>query len=115
MNVLRGGLSRYSDTKGWEKAFSEALIVATDHSLGPQSNRRLRLEIVRLAPRADYFLDRTNLAGGCKGLEDSLVRLGFLVDDNETWEDGPWPTQAVSLDKKYWTVVKLMEPQDGPA
>jgi hypothetical protein len=53
------------------------------------------------------FLDRTNLAGGIKGLEDFLVRAEYLVDDCEEWEDGPYISQGLSTDKKYWTIVKL--------
>lgn len=107
-NKLRGGLARYGDTKAWERIFEEAAIKETDNTLGPCSKQRLRLEVVRLAPYERFFLDRTNLAFSVKGLEDALVRLEFLVDDNEKWEDGPYVSQAVSGDGKYWTVVRLM-------
>jgi hypothetical protein len=112
LNKLRGWRARHGDTKGWEKAIDEAIILSNDLSLGPGSGRRLRLEVVRLAPNERFRLDRTNLAGGLKGLEDALIRLNFLVDDDEKWEDGPWPSQGVSEDKKYWAIIRLMESRD---
>lgn len=51
-------------------------------------NKRLRvqrtdpgiLSIERISPRK---LDRDNFVGGCKQLQDALVREGFFVDDTE--------------------------------
>jgi hypothetical protein len=111
LNKLRGWRARHGDTQGWEREINQAKILCNDMSLGPGSGRRLRLEVVRLAPNPRFKLDKTNLAGGIKGLEDALVRLSFLVDDSEIWEDGPWPSQSVSSDKKYWTVIRLMAPK----
>jgi hypothetical protein len=84
----------------------DATLVASDLSLGPFSGQRLKLEILRLAPCERFKLDRVNLYGGCKGLEDALVRMSFLVDDNERWADMS-ASQGVSEDKKYWTLVRL--------
>lgn len=109
LNVLCSRLSRYGDTQAWEKEIARATITSSDDSLGPCSKQRLRLSITRLAPSKAFFLDRTNLAGGVKGLEDTLVRLEYLVDDCEEWEDGPHVSQGVSDDGKYWTVVTLSE------
>lgn len=115
LNKLRGWRARHGDTKGWEREIDGATIIFNDMSLGPGSGRRLRLEVVRQAPNVRFKLDKVNLFGGIKGLEDALVRLNFLVDDSEIWEDGPWPTQTVSSDKKYWTVIRLLEPKpDAP-
>ncbi len=108
-NQIKTGLARYGDTKGWEAQFVAALVVGTDDSIGMGKQQRLKLEVVRRVPRKDFFLDRTNLAFSVKGLEDALVRLGYLVDDNEDWLDGPYVTQDVSDDKKYWTIVKISE------
>lgn len=111
LNVLKNGLARYSDTKSFETQIVKAEIISSDASLGPCSKQRLRLEIIRLAPNRNFYLDKTNLYGGCKGLEDALVRLEYLVDDCEEWEDGPYATQGISQDGKYWTIIKLMPPQ----
>lgn len=83
--------------------------------MGPNMKQRLRLEVVREAPTEKFFLDRTNLAFSVKGLEDALVRLQYLVDDNEEWEDGPWVSQRVSSDGKYWTIVTVSEAKEERA
>lgn len=112
LNRLRTWRARHGDTQAWERAFVTAEILANDLSLGPETCQRLRLEITRLAPSKDWLLDRTNLAGSVKGLEDALVRLRYLVDDSEAWEDGPYVQQGVSEDKKYWTIIRLLEIHD---
>lgn len=109
LNVLCSRLARYGDTQAWQKEFEAARLTESDHTLGPCSKQRLRLAVHRLAPSKAFFLDRTNLAGGVKGLEDSLIRLEFLVDDCEEWEDGPHVSQGVSEDGKYWTIVTVSE------
>lgn len=116
LNVLCSRLARYGDTQSWQKEFEAATLIESDHTLGPCSKQRLRLEVRRLSPSKAFFLDRTNLAGGVKGLEDSLIRLEYLVDDDETWEDGPHVSQGLSEDGKYWTIVTLSEIRvDAPA
>jgi hypothetical protein len=107
LNVLCTKLARWGDTQAWARCFEQAELVSSDGSLGPCTGERLRLDIIRLAPSKAFFLDKVNLFGGCKGLEDALVRGEYLVDDSEEWEDGPYASQALSEDKKYWTVVKL--------
>ena len=107
LNVLRNKLAFWADGKAWESQFAKAKIMATDGSLGPCSKQRLKLTVQRLAPSRAFFLDKTNLAGGIKGLEDVLVRLEYLVDDCEEWEDGPYVSQGISPDKKYWAVITL--------
>jgi hypothetical protein len=109
LNVLCSRLARWGDTQAWQKQFETAEITESDHSLGPCSKQRLKLSVMRLSPTKAFFLDRTNLAGGVKGLEDSLIRLEYLVDDCEEWEDGPYVSQGVSSDGKYWTIITLSE------
>lgn len=41
--------------------------------------KRARVTFERFGPKV---LDHTNLVGGCKILEDCLVREGFIADDN---------------------------------
>lgn len=112
LNRLRTWRARHGDTQAWEKEFERTRVSANDLSLGPCTSRRLRLEVIRLAPTDKYYLDMTNLAGGVKGLEDALVRLQFLVDDSVRWLDGPHCSQGVSKDGKYWTIVRLLSPHD---
>jgi hypothetical protein len=109
LNVLCSRLSRYGDTKAWESEFTKAALTESDGSLGPCSKQRLKLEVIRVTPTKAFFLDRTNLAGGVKGLEDALIRLEYLVDDCEEWEDGPYVSQEVATDGKYTTIIRLSE------
>ncbi len=112
LNRLRSWRARHGDTKSWEQHLAEAQILQNDLSIGPFTNRRLRLEVMRLAPTERFKLDKTNLFGAVKGLEDALVRLNYLTDDSERWEDGPYVSQGVSDDKKYWTIITLSFPKD---
>lgn len=110
-NKLKSGIARHGDTQSWEKHFLKAqanCVTEGTRQLEPMSTPvRMRLEVIRFAPRRDFFLDPTNLAIGVKGLEDALVRLGYLFDDAEEWIDGPHCANAVSEDKKYRTLVRL--------
>lgn len=109
LNKLKTGIARYSDTQSWERLLEKARQSCdqNDLSIGPGEDCRMRLEIQRLSPSRAYYLDTVNLMGGCKGLEDALVRLGYLVDDNVDWEDGPHVSQELSEDKRYWTIVRI--------
>lgn len=48
------------------------------------ATKRMRLDITRVGKRN---LDRVNLWGGVKPVEDAMVTLGLLVDDSERWCD----------------------------
>lgn len=119
LNNVRSDLSRFGDKKAWEGLFETMVTLEDDHSLRPGLKCRMRVEVQRLCPTKRYFLDRTNLhGGGIKQLEDCLTQLGWLVDDCETWEDGPYLSQALSEDAKYWTDIKITKAearaQDNP-
>jgi hypothetical protein len=108
-NVLKSGIARHGDTKSWENHILKLVTsdVSVD-SLKPMgSPQKMRLEIVREAPFAHHFLDPTNLHIGSKGLEDALVRLGYLHDDSQDWVDGPHCSNAVSPTKTYRTLVRI--------
>lgn len=113
LNSLKTGIARYGDTKAWENHFLKAELKEDDGSFQIGQTARHKLEIQRLSPNRRYFLDSTNLHGAAKGLEDALVRLGYLVDDSEMWEDGPHVSQALSPDKRYWTIIKLSIAEQG--
>lgn len=53
----------------------------------------------RMTLRATLYLwakmDQGNLVARLKWLEDTLVRTGLLVDDNEKWLDLQMPTQVI--------------------
>lgn len=108
-NVLKSGIARHGDTKSWEAHILK--LVPRDvpeDALKPMSSpQRMRLDIVREAPFPHHFLDPTNIHIGSKGLEDALVRLGYLYDDAQEWVDGPYCSNAVSPGKTYRTIVKI--------
>lgn len=107
LNVMRARMSRFWDTKHWERDLEAAECGQDDKTLGKGSGKRLRLEVVRISPQK---LDRTNLAGGSvKGIEDALVRLGYLVDDSERWLQGPFLSQEIG--PEYLTIIRLMAPK----
>ncbi len=56
-------------------------------------------------------MDQGNLVARLKWLEDSLVRYGILVDDNEKWLDLQMPKQVV--DRKNMRVEIELTPCDG--
>ena len=53
-------------------------------------------------------MDRGNLVARLKWLEDSLVRYGLLVDDNEEWLDLQMPKQVI--DRKNQRVEIVLVP-----
>jgi hypothetical protein len=114
LNKLKTGIARHGDTVAWEAALRKVGRPATTSDaerlvfadiVWPDGKRRLEIE--RQAPTERYFLDQTNFAGGCKGLEDALVRLGYLVDDSLKWLDGPHLKQTVAPDRKFWTIIRV--------
>lgn len=106
-NKIKTGLARHGDTKAWEARILKAQTVQTDQTVKLPATRRARLDIERLVPNRACFLDQRNLDFSAKGLEDALVRLGYLVDDNHEWLDVKPMTQSISPDKLYWASVVI--------
>lgn len=106
-NKLKSGLARHGDTKAWEARVQNARVVQTDSSVLLPVLGRAKLSVTRLVPTKACYLDRTNLAFCIKGLEDALVRLGYLYDDNVKWLDGPYVEQDLSPDREYWASVVI--------
>ena len=52
--------------------------------------------------------DHTNFVGGCKMLEDALVKAGILVDDTEDWVQ-PEHKQIVDRPEKPYVRVVVSE------
>ena len=55
-------------------------------------------------------MDKGNLVARLKWLEDSLVRFGLLVDDNEKWLDLQMPKQVIDR-KNMRVVIRLGDTQ----
>lgn len=106
----RGGhWSEYRDRKAWQQVLTESIRSADDGTFTLPTKKRMRLELLRLAPSKRYLLDKENLEVSGKRLVDTLVEYGYLVDDERRWCDGPWVTQGVSDDNCYWTIVTLSQ------
>lgn len=108
LNARGGHWVEAGERRAWEEMLASADIV-TDGSMPVTAGGRRRLTMVRLAPSRRYLLDKTNLDGCGKRLEDALVALGYLIDDDRFGVDGPFITQAVSADIYYWVVLTLEE------
>ena len=61
----------------WQWLVKAARLDAKVYAVKPLAKARVTYE--RFGPK---ILDHTNMVGGCKILEDCLVREGFFVDDN---------------------------------
>lgn len=69
---------------------------------------RRRVVITRLAPSTRRFLlDDDNLAYAGKQLVDELKVAGMLYEDRRDYCERPLPTQAVSPDGEFWTVIEI--------
>jgi hypothetical protein len=55
----------------------------------------------------NFLKDDDNLAFCGKSLLDAMKRVGMLTDDKREYLDLPRPTQAVSADGTYTTVIEI--------
>ena len=78
----------------------------------PRVTERRRVIFERWVPsKRHHALDGRNRDFAPKHLEDCLTKLGFWVDDNDTWLEKPPVTQpGVSPDGRPWTVVRIEIP-----
>jgi hypothetical protein len=73
-----------------------------------QRPERRRVVLTRLVPSARNFVkDEDNRAYLGKSLFDAMKRVGMLTDDKRELLDAPIPTQAVSPDGTYTTVIEI--------
>lgn len=69
---------------------------------------RRRVVITRLAPSTRRFIrDDDNLNYASKQLLDELKVAGIIYEDRREYLERPMPTQAVSEDKEFWTVLEI--------
>lgn len=77
---------------------------------GPRCERRMRVSIERRCPSTRNFIrDDDNLLFSTKHIVDALRDLGLIRDDDRQWCERPLPTQVVSPDGTFWTVI-VVEP-----
>lgn len=69
---------------------------------------RSRIEIVRLVPHRRRFVqDDVNLRFASKHLVDAMKNIGMISADSRAWLDEPPPTQDLSADGEFCTVITL--------
>lgn len=77
---------------------------------------RRRVTVHRLVPSLRNFIkDDDNLAFAIKPLCDALKRVGLIYEDKREYLDAPRPSQAVSPDGIYTTVIEIQRLGVGPA
>ena len=99
------------ERESWERdIFVQACVwVGTDRVLGMSAPKgRARVTVTRLVPsKRNFIRDDDNLRFAVKPVNDALKRLGLIKDDNRTWLEQPMPTQRVSIDGAYATVIEI--------
>jgi hypothetical protein len=70
--------------------------------------QRSRVELLRLVPtKRRLILDDVNLRFAGKHLVDGMKNIGMIAADSRKWLEEPEPTQDLSADGKFWTVIRL--------
>ena len=111
--------------KWWLRAFTNALAVgagfdsmARFQAEGHMPFRpevKMRVTVTRQVPHTRNFLrDDDDLRYTTKPLNDALKHAGLIYDDSREWMHQDIPTQEVSRDGLYWTIVRI-EPVDEAA
>lgn len=85
--LTNSGSTRWAyaaDRDQWTRRLQVATANIGQHRLGPLRSATgfRRLTLMRHYDGRQREFDEANLVGGCKGLVDSVVRLGMLVDDS---------------------------------
>jgi hypothetical protein len=76
-----------------------------------RASEKRALRVWRLVPSARNFLqDQDNLEFAAKHLVDALKLVGLVRNDNYTWLERARTQEAVSNDRRWWTVVQLDRP-----
>ncbi len=76
----------------------------------PYVDCRFRVTVERHVPSARNFIrDDDNLRFSVKPLLDALKRQGYIKNDSRKWIEHPTPTQHVTTNGEYRTVV-ILEP-----
>lgn len=99
-------IARYGgmETAAAAKTYLRSLSIFVD----PERKERRRVVLTRLVPHSRNLLrDDDNLRYVGKSLMDAMKHAGLLSDDKREYLDHPGPTQAVSTDGTYTTVIEI--------
>lgn len=107
-NRWKRHLAEWAESKTWQRLLLASVRNLPLHVLFPWPEGRRRVTVTRWVPtRRNFLLDRDNQHFVVKPLNDALKRLGWIKDDREIWLEQPIPTQEVSGDGRYWTIVEI--------
>jgi hypothetical protein len=95
---------KHKDRKEFETQIALALLEKYPYKERQRAQKRVKRQVTIHSQRM-RTLDYTNLVGGCKVLEDSLVALGLIVDDRPEWVFDLKVTQAKG--KPYSTRITI--------
>lgn len=114
---------KHRERKRWEESLAHGVIAAVgvraaqqllkENTMVPACRgagclERRRVVVTRLAPsRRNFIRDDDNLRFCVKPLLDALKHLGLIRDDHRKWIALPPPTQDVSADGTFWTVIRV--------
>jgi hypothetical protein len=108
--------SHHRERTAWSDAIGNALIAAADVRTwaayrklrAPAPKEVMHLHVTREVPhRRNFIRDRDNLVYSTKRLRDALKGHGLIYDDSMAWLDFPDPSQVVSEDGNFWTVITI--------
>lgn len=120
-NKVVGRWQRKAETDRWERLLAHAVgpnwgaswsLVIGTHTTKTGKQRRTYAEERRSVDiqlhypsRRNFLKDDDNLAFTRKPLLDAMKKVGLICDDAREWVDCAMPTQHVSDDGRFWTVV----------
>lgn len=103
--TLLMAVSRYG---GMETVAGVQFLKSLSVFVDPARKERRRIVLTRIVPSVRNFVkDEDNLAFSGKHLFDAMKRVGMISDDTRELLDAPRPTQVVSADGAYLTVIEL--------
>ncbi len=98
-------IARYG---GMETAAGAQFLRSLSVFVDPARKERRRVVLTRLVPHKRNFLKDDDNRRYCgKSLMDAMKHAGLLSDDKREYLDHPEPTQAVSPDGTYTTVIEI--------
>ncbi len=73
----------------------------------------MKVSVTRLVPSVRNFIkDDDDLRYTTKPINDALKHAGLIKDDSREWLTQEMPTQEVSPDGLYWTIVRIEPDED---
>lgn len=118
---------KHRESQDWEKQIWVVLaqrtgaknyveVLACMNAIQPRRvcQEKRRVIVTRFVPcKRNFIRDDDNLRFAVKPLLDALKRLGLIYNDSRRWIDLPVPTQDVSPDGRWRTVIEITKVNDA--